>query len=105
VPPVGVGGWNERLLVRLIVRACPVGTVITTGDHVVVAGRIQRGARGGGGGAGGAPQKYPHIGTVEPSAGVTLVGAAVRLMVCWPKAATAAKGRILVFVLRLSVWF
>jgi hypothetical protein len=25
---------NKRLLVRLIVRACPVGTVITTGDHV-----------------------------------------------------------------------
>ena len=29
--PVGV---NERLFVRLIVRVCPVGTVITTGDHV-----------------------------------------------------------------------
>jgi hypothetical protein len=25
---------NERLLVRLIVRSCPVGTVITTGDQV-----------------------------------------------------------------------
>jgi hypothetical protein len=25
---------NERLFVRLIVRPCPVGTVITTGDHV-----------------------------------------------------------------------
>src|SRR5437879_117263 len=34
-------GVNERLFVRLIVRACPVGTVITTGDHmagVVAAG-------------------------------------------------------------------
>jgi hypothetical protein len=31
VLPVGV---NERLFVRLIVRFCPVGTVITTGDHV-----------------------------------------------------------------------
>ena len=27
---------NERLFVRLIVRACPVGTVITTGDQVGV---------------------------------------------------------------------
>jgi len=34
VPPVGVGGWNLRLFVRLIVRACPVGTVITTGDQL-----------------------------------------------------------------------
>src|SRR5260370_33431246 len=31
VLPVGV---NERLFVRLICRICPVGTVITTGDHV-----------------------------------------------------------------------
>jgi hypothetical protein len=31
VLPVGV---NERLFVRLIVRPCPVGTVITTGDQV-----------------------------------------------------------------------
>jgi hypothetical protein len=29
-PPTGV---NDRLLVRLIWRDCPVGTVITTGDH------------------------------------------------------------------------
>jgi hypothetical protein len=27
------GGKNERLLVRLMVRLCPVGTVITTGDQ------------------------------------------------------------------------
>ena len=33
VPPAGVGGWNERLLVRLIVRSCPDGTVITIGDQ------------------------------------------------------------------------
>jgi hypothetical protein len=33
-PPTGVGGVNERLFVRLIVRVCPVGTVITTGDQV-----------------------------------------------------------------------
>jgi hypothetical protein len=31
VLPVGV---NERLFVRLIVRPCPVGTVITTGDQL-----------------------------------------------------------------------
>ena len=31
VVPVGV---NVRLFVRLIVKACPAGTVITTGDHV-----------------------------------------------------------------------
>jgi hypothetical protein len=36
VPPVGVGGWNERLFVRLIVSdvAVPfIGTVINTGDQ------------------------------------------------------------------------
>src|SRR6202158_5889874 len=31
---VVLGGVNERLFVRLIVRACPVGTVITMGDHI-----------------------------------------------------------------------
>jgi hypothetical protein len=34
VPPVGVGGVNERLFVRFMTSVCPVGTVITTGDHV-----------------------------------------------------------------------
>jgi hypothetical protein len=32
------GGKNERLLVRLMVRLCPVGTVITTGDQPTAAG-------------------------------------------------------------------
>jgi hypothetical protein len=31
---VPVPAANERLLVRLICSVCPVGTVITTGDHV-----------------------------------------------------------------------
>jgi hypothetical protein len=31
-------GKNERLLVRLMVRPCPVGTVITTGDQPTAAG-------------------------------------------------------------------
>src|SRR6202158_5022407 len=31
---VVLGGVNERLFVRLIVRSCPVGTVITMGDHI-----------------------------------------------------------------------
>jgi hypothetical protein len=31
---VVLGGVNERLFVRLIVRSWPVGTVITTGDHI-----------------------------------------------------------------------
>src|ERR1700687_4457833 len=31
---VMLGGVNERLFVRLIVRSCPVGTVITMGDHI-----------------------------------------------------------------------
>jgi hypothetical protein len=30
---VPLGGANDRLLVRLIVRLCPVGTVMTTGDQ------------------------------------------------------------------------
>jgi hypothetical protein len=34
VLPVGV---NVRLFVRLMVRACPVGTVITTGDQLAGA--------------------------------------------------------------------
>jgi hypothetical protein len=29
---------NERLFVRLIVRPCPAGTVMTTGDHVAGVG-------------------------------------------------------------------
>jgi hypothetical protein len=42
VLPVGV---KERLLIRLIVRLCPVGTVITAGDQpagvvVVAAGAV-----------------------------------------------------------------
>jgi hypothetical protein len=31
---VPVPAVNERLFVRLMVKYCPVGTVITTGDHV-----------------------------------------------------------------------
>src|SRR6267378_6127751 len=37
---------NERLLVRLIVRACPVGTVITTGDQPAGVVPIAAGAFG-----------------------------------------------------------
>jgi hypothetical protein len=45
-------GKNDRLFVRLIVKACPVGTVITTGDQpagtaaVVVVAGIAAGAFG-----------------------------------------------------------
>src|ERR1035438_5290711 len=85
---------NERLLVSWIAKppAAPVGTVITTGDQPVAVGfnaahvAVEPLTA--------VPQKYPHIGTVEPSAMVTLVGATLKLIVCWPKAATAAKGRI-----------
>src|SRR5437588_1123511 len=35
---------NERLFVRLIVRACPVGTVITTGDHLAGVVAVAAGA-------------------------------------------------------------
>src|SRR5256885_6032295 len=34
------------------------------------------------------------MGTTEPSGRVTVVGPAVRLTVCWPRATTAANGRI-----------
>src|ERR1035438_9084653 len=61
---------NERLLVRLMVRACPEGTVITTGDQVFDvtdagfnAAQVATGAVL----VAGVPQKYPHIGTVQPS--------------------------------------
>jgi hypothetical protein len=37
VAPVGV---NERLFVRFMVRICPVGTVITTGDQPYTAGVV-----------------------------------------------------------------
>jgi hypothetical protein len=43
VLPVGV---NERLFVRLIVRTCPMGTVITTGDHPAVVVAVAAGAAG-----------------------------------------------------------
>src|SRR5580704_5619852 len=71
-----------RLLVRLIVRSVPVGTVITTGDHpppafglralqptVVPAGCI-------------VSQLYPHIGTEVPSGSLADVGAAVKFTCC-----------------------
>jgi hypothetical protein len=32
------GGKNERLFVRLMVRLCPGGTVITTGDQPTAVG-------------------------------------------------------------------
>src|SRR5207248_9464207 len=86
---VSVPAVNERLLLRLITRVCPVGTVMITGDQpagvVVVAA-----------GASGfklahvavepvtaVPQLYPHIGTTEPSGKVTVVGPAVKLTCCW----------------------
>jgi hypothetical protein len=37
---VPVPAAKDRLLVRPIVRACPVGTVITTGDHPGTAGVV-----------------------------------------------------------------
>jgi hypothetical protein len=54
-------------------------------------------------------QKSPHIGTVEPSGSVTLVGLAVRLTTAWPNAAAAAKRkraatRSVVFRVALTVW-
>jgi hypothetical protein len=77
---VPVPAGKDRLFVRLIVRAWPVATVITTGDHAAAAGfnatQVALAPDAG------APQLYPHIGTVEPSAMVTVVGPAVRLMVC-----------------------
>jgi hypothetical protein len=39
VSEVGIeAAVKRRLLVRLMVRACPVGTVIITGDHPAAAG-------------------------------------------------------------------
>jgi hypothetical protein len=44
--PAGVAGVNERLFVRLIVRLCPVGTVITTGDQPAGVVNVAAGAFG-----------------------------------------------------------
>src|SRR5271169_1226183 len=83
-----VAGVNERLLVRLIVKPWPEGTVITTGDHAVPADPGFVAAHVAVEPLTAVPQKYPHIGTTEPSGRVVVVGAAVRLTCCWPKAAT-----------------
>jgi hypothetical protein len=92
VPAAPVIG-KLRLLVRLITRSCPEGTVITTGDQVfepIVAGfsglqvvfGVMPPTR---------PQKYPHIGTVEPSGNVTVVGIAVRFT--WARERLAPRRR------------
>src|ERR1700730_7840208 len=76
VLPVGV---NDRLFVRLIVRLCPVGTVITTGDQM--AGVIAAGFSGAQVAVEpvtAAPQLYPHIGTAVPSGRIAVAGPAVR---------------------------
>src|SRR5215469_18035957 len=71
---------NVRLLVRLICRSDPVGTVITTGDHPVAFGfaPAQLAAEP----VTTVPQLYPHIGTDEPSGNVMVEDAAVRLICC-----------------------
>ena len=99
VLPVGV---NERLLVRLMVRLWPAGTVITTGDQVAgVMGGVVVAADNGFNAAHVAvdvvtsgPQKYPHIGTGVPSGCTLVVGAAVRLTCCWAKLELAPNRRI-----------
>jgi hypothetical protein len=40
------------------------------------------------------PQKYPHMGTVVPSGKVVVVGAAVKLTVCWAKLVPTPNRRI-----------
>jgi hypothetical protein len=44
--PAGVVGVNVRLFVRLIVRLCPVGTVILTGDQPAGVVSVAAGAFG-----------------------------------------------------------
>jgi hypothetical protein len=87
VPPPAV---KVRLLVRLITRSCPEGTVITTGDQVAEAGfsgwHVVFGVL-----PPTAPQKYPHIGTVEPSGSRAEVGIAVRLT--WAREKLAPRRR------------
>jgi hypothetical protein len=69
-----------------MLRSWPVGIVITTGDQVggvvsdagLSALQVAFGAE-----PLTAPQKYPHMGTTDPSGRVTEVEAAVRLTVCW----------------------
>jgi hypothetical protein len=69
-----------RLFVRLICRSDPVGTVITTGDHVTVFGlaiahvAVEPATND--------PQLYPHIGTEEPSGKVNVDEPAVTFTCC-----------------------
>jgi hypothetical protein len=86
---VALAGVKARLFVRLMVRlAVPVepgATVITTGDQAVADGvaanagfnEVQVAA------VAAVPQKYPHMGTAEPSGNVAVAGAAVRLTEAW----------------------
>jgi hypothetical protein len=79
--PVGV---NERLFVRLIVRLCPVGTVITTGDQIagVIVAAGFNGTQVAVEPVAAPPQLYPHIGTAVPSGRIAVAGPAVRLTCC-----------------------
>jgi hypothetical protein len=97
--PAGVVGVKDRLLVRVIcklaVPVAPVGTVITIGDHAVVEGGTNCASPGFDAlqvaPAAPVPQKYPHIGTADPSGMVAVAGAAVRLTVCAFVAATPSR--------------
>jgi hypothetical protein len=80
-------GVKERLFVRLIVRFCPVGTVMITGDHPVEGGF--RGLHTAVEPFTAVPQLYPHIGTEVPSGMVAVVAPAVKLTCCWPRARAA----------------
>src|SRR5216684_1623308 len=90
--PVGV---NDRPFVRLIVNACPVGTVIITGDQPARVVAVARSAFGFNFAqvavepVAARPQLYPHIGTWDPSGSVAVAGAAVRLTTCCAKDALA----------------
>jgi hypothetical protein len=88
---------NVRLFVKLIVRSCPVGTVITTGDQV--SGVVTVNAAGFNGPQVavppvGLPQVYPHIGTAVPSGIVAVAGPAVRFTVCWAADTPTPRRRI-----------
>jgi hypothetical protein len=87
VLPLGV--VNERLLVRLIVRLCPVGTVMMTGDQLPADTEGFKGAQF----AFAATHVYPHMGTCEPSGKVAVLGPAVKPTVVCATAATAATRR------------
>src|SRR3954447_20540252 len=96
---------NDKLLVRLICRSWPEGTVMITGDHAPLPSAPQLANELGTA----VPQLYPHMGTLLPSGMTRLDGPAPRLTCCWARARLAPRRRTIdmptaLFRLDLTKW-